>query len=591
VGNAQGTAKVSRSLAATLATLLTFACVAAALVKWRGQEEGWLSPDPLGLLAALVAAAFAARTAFLTSGGMRFAWGMLCPYIAIYGCADALNKGLITGTPETTLSDAVYLAAFVPAGIGLLLYPILELVRGMWRPLLIDAVLLVSSVTYFLHTFVLSAIFEADLDLVSAVIVAIYPLISSWCAALTLLVLARSEGAPRPDAVLLGLAYVVFALGDQGYVFLTVRGLGTGGTWVDAAYTVAPLVLAAAAATGASVPTPRRTLRRHLSRGVTPVLSDLFALTALALASLFGPRDGVSIVLGLVTIVTLSIRQIALTQASWRLRAALERRIEERTRELQETTEHYERLDALKREFITAVSHELRTPLAAIRGGLEMLEDGDAGELNPVARKLVTTASRGSERLSRLVNDIIDLERLDGGAFEHAPSAQPVGCMVRDAVQAMATLSAQHRVDVRVDVEEADVWCDPDPVVQVLVNLLGNALKFSDDGTTVFVSSRRDGDEVVVSVRDEGRGIPPEELERIFKRFHQVEKDDSREKGGAGLGLSICQRIVENHGGRIWAESQEGEGATFLFTLPVAPTVPVAPVVPAVEPVRTSVSV
>jgi len=545
-------------------------CLGAGLTLASDDSTGWTSAQPISCLAALVAAGFAVRTWRLTHGGTRLAWGLLAVYTACYALADGLSKGLVTGRPEGVLSDAVYLVVFVPGGLALALYPLLHMRPGMWRPFLIDATLLIVSLTFVAHSLVLHRVYSSGVETVTAVMMSVYPLASTWCAALLLLALARSEGPRRPDVALLGTAFVLFSWGDFAYVFATVWDTAGAAAWSDAFYTLALLAVAAAAAVAAVVPTPRRKLRRHLRGAYVPVLTDLFALLALALATLVGPRDTTSTVLGMMTVVTLGIRQIALTRASWQLRAALERRIEERTQELAETTEHYERLDALKREFITAVSHELRTPLAAIRGGLEMLEDGDAGELNPMARRLVETASRGSERLSRLVNDIIDLERLDGGVAEHCPVVHPVGDLVRDAVQALAPLSTQHRMVVRLDVEEVDVWCEPDPVIQVLVNLLGNAFKFSEDGTRVVVRTWREGDEVVVSVRDQGRGIPQDQLETIFERFHQIEKDDSREKGGAGLGLSICQLIVRNHGGRIWAESDDS-GATFLFTLPAVP--------------------
>ncbi len=563
------TMTLSRSLVYTLGALITLGLVCTVLVLHPGNDDSWHSDGRIGVLTALVATGLAARTALLTSGAMRFSWSMLGIYMAIYAVADALSTGTLTGTPQAMLSDIVYLIAFVPAGLGLLCYPVLHLVGAMWRPLLIDAALLVVSITFVTYTLVLRRAYESDLPVVDEALLSIYPLISAWCAALMLLVLVRSEGAPRPDAVLLGMAYVVYSFADNGYVFLTARGTDLTGTWADVGYTLAPLMLAASAAVAVHVPTPRRELRRNLPGSVRPVVADLFGLGALALATLIGPRDQVSTVLAVATVITLGVRQVTLTSASWQLRGELERRIDERTREMEELTAHYERLDALKREFITATSHELRTPLAAIRGALEMLEDGDAGQLPPLALRMVSTATRGSERLSRLVNDIIDLEKLDGGVFVTDPSVQSVNALVTEAVQTLSPLAAQQDIDVHTQLDDSYAWCEPDPIVQVLINLLGNALKFSENRTTVTVRARRQGGEVVFSVHDQGRGIPSNQLESIFARFHQIEEDDSRQKGGAGLGLSISQLIVHNHGGRIWAES-DGDGSTFWFTLPAA---------------------
>ena len=556
-----------RSLAHPFGTLVVLGLVCTVLVLTSGSRDNWHSE---GLLTTIVATGFAARAAWLTTGAMSFSWSMLGIYLAIYGMAEALYTGLLTGTPHEGAGDIVFFIAFVPAGLGLLFYPILQMVRGaMWGPLLIDAAVLVISVSFATYTLVLRQAYESDLPALDLVLLSIYPLISAWCAALMLLVLARSTGASRPDAVLLGLAYVIFSWADNGYVFLTTQGAELTGTWADVGYTLAPLLLAASAATAVRVPTPRRALRRHLPGSVKPVLADLFGLGALALAALIGNGDQVSIVLGIATVITLGIRQVTMTHSSWQLRGALEQRIDERNQEMVELTAHYERLDALKREFITAASHELRTPLAAIRGALEMLEDGDAGQLPPRAHRVVSIATRGSERLSRLVNDIIDLEKLDGGVFVTNPTVQPVREMVAEAVQTLSPLAAQQDIELFFELDQTYAWCESDPIVQVLINLLGNALKFSERGTRVTIECRRQGGEVVLSVRDQGRGIPPDQLETVFARFHQIEEDDSRQLGGAGLGLSISQLIVHNHGGRIWAES-DGNGSTFWFTLPAA---------------------
>jgi signal transduction histidine kinase len=298
------------------------------------------------------------------------------------------------------------------------------------------------------------------------------------------------------------------------------------------------------------------------------MLPDLTATGAVTLAVAGGTHGAVSAALAVATLLAVATRQFALTTIGQHLRAELELRVARRTLELEEVTESYRRLDAMKFEFVTAVSHELRTPLAAIRGSLEMLHDGDAGELPKQAQKVVDIASRGSERLSRLVNDIIDLERLESGAFSFLPADFAISALVAEATQSLLPIAQDQRVEIDVHVEEGRAWCDADRIVQVLVNLVGNALKFSPPDTTVTVTARSTAEEVVFSVQDQGRGIPADRLEAVFERFHQVEEDDSRQKGGAGLGLAICQRIVDSHGGRIWVESS-GVGATFWFTLPL----------------------
>jgi PAS domain S-box-containing protein len=227
-------------------------------------------------------------------------------------------------------------------------------------------------------------------------------------------------------------------------------------------------------------------------------------------------------------------------------------------------------VDLMKQQFVSAVSHELRTPLTAIRGSLELLADGSAGELPSGALEIVAMAERGSERLSRLVNDIIDIERLEAGSFSIEPTPQNIEPLVMATVSSLLALAEQGRVRLVVGEANGQALCDADRVVQALVNLVGNALKFTPPGGAVRINAAPDEHEVIFAITDEGRGIPVGELESIFERFHQVSSADGREKGGTGLGLTITKSIVERHGGRIWVESEPGVGSTFWFTLPLA---------------------
>ncbi len=228
-------------------------------------------------------------------------------------------------------------------------------------------------------------------------------------------------------------------------------------------------------------------------------------------------------------------------------------------------------VEQMKQQFVSSVSHELRTPLTSIRGVLEMLSDGDAGDLPEVAHHLIATAQRGSERLSRLVNDIIDVEKLAAGDFSVVPRPTDVPQLVGDAIASMEGLAAASGVRLRFGELEGRALCDPDRVEQALVNLIGNAVKFSPENGVVLVSAVADETQVVLSVRDRGRGIPEDQLDNVFERFAQVNSSDATEKGGTGLGLTITRSIVERHGGRIWVESTYGEGTAFSFTLPLAP--------------------
>jgi signal transduction histidine kinase len=236
-------------------------------------------------------------------------------------------------------------------------------------------------------------------------------------------------------------------------------------------------------------------------------------------------------------------------------------------------------VERLKNEFISVVSHELRTPLTSIRGSLALLDGGMGGALEPSGARMITLALQSSERLTRLIDDLLDVERMESGALTMAPEDCGAGRLVELAAREMRGLAQQHDVDL-VRLEAAGhVWADPDRIVQTLANLISNAVKFSSAGGQVSLSACPVDGYVEFTVSDEGRGIPAEKLERVFERFEQVDSSDSRQKGGSGLGLAISRNIVELHGGRIWVTSQLGRGSDFHFVLPV-PTPAEAAVVP-----------
>ncbi len=231
-------------------------------------------------------------------------------------------------------------------------------------------------------------------------------------------------------------------------------------------------------------------------------------------------------------------------------------------------------LDRLKDEFVSTVSHELRTPLTSIRGALGLLSAGVMGTVDAKAQNLLRIALTNTDRLIRLINDILDLERMESG---RAP-LQVKRCSLADLIQhSLDTMGAMaDAANVRLTVEpepetgDSGIYfdADADRILQVLTNLLSNAIKFSPPGGRVGIEIEAPQDGLVVRVRDEGRGIPADQLETIFERFKQIEEADARQRGGTGLGLAICRTIVQQHGGRIWAERNEGRGSSLLMHLP-----------------------
>ena len=229
-------------------------------------------------------------------------------------------------------------------------------------------------------------------------------------------------------------------------------------------------------------------------------------------------------------------------------------------------------VEKMKDEFISVVSHELRTPLTSIRGALGLLAGGAAGELPERAARMVQVASDSSDRLIRLINDILDVERMAAGQLRLSPEQVDVLTLVTTAIQETAPLAQQAGVQLHVGAIHGSVWADSDRIVQTLSNVLGNAVKFSPRGSVVRLTVSAGDDHVRFDIRDQGPGIPIDQLEAIFGRFQQVDASDTRSKGGTGLGLAICRGIVEQHGGDIWASSDgPGTGATFSFILPTGP--------------------
>ena len=227
-------------------------------------------------------------------------------------------------------------------------------------------------------------------------------------------------------------------------------------------------------------------------------------------------------------------------------------------------------IERMKDEFVSVVSHELRTPLTSIKGALGLLAGGVTGTLPPKAEEMAQIARSNADRLSHLVDDILDLQRIESGRITLEKRSCDVAKLMKDSVESVHLVAESEGVAIAMLPLSAAIRVDPGRIVQALVNLLGNAIKFSRRGGHIEFAAERNGSNVVFRVKDEGRGIPRDKLETIFERFQQVDASDAREKGGTGLGLAICRSIVQQHGGRVWAESEPGAGSTFYVQLPTA---------------------
>jgi PAS domain S-box-containing protein len=234
------------------------------------------------------------------------------------------------------------------------------------------------------------------------------------------------------------------------------------------------------------------------------------------------------------------------------------------------------RLERMKDEFISTVSHELRTPLTSLRASLGLVSAGTLDKRPEKQRQMLDMAIGNCDRLIRLVNDILDFEKVEKGKLRFDREPVEAIDMLRRAADVAYTAASQAHIAVRVDAAPVQVLGDEERILQVLNELVANAIKFSPRDTSIRLlaqpqpGSGNELEEVCFTVEDQGRGIAPEKLERIFERFQQGDASDSRALGGTGLGLALCRSIVEQHGGRIWAESIPAKGSRFYFTLPAA---------------------
>ncbi|MBX9687095.1 MAG: CHASE3 domain-containing protein [Candidatus Obscuribacterales bacterium] len=222
-------------------------------------------------------------------------------------------------------------------------------------------------------------------------------------------------------------------------------------------------------------------------------------------------------------------------------------------------------------EFYSTVSHELRTPLTSIRGALGLMEGGKAGELSARAQRLVEMGRKESERLIRLINDILDIRKIEAGKVELVLELHDSHALIMQAIDSLNSFASEREVTLKAELCSYDkaIKLDRDRFIQIVTNLISNAVKFAPPGSAVEIKSEQLPDAMLFSVIDHGEGISKADQRKLFKLFQQVDSSDNRQKEGTGLGLAICKALVEQHGGSIGVESERGQGARFWFKLPV----------------------
>jgi PAS domain S-box-containing protein len=228
-------------------------------------------------------------------------------------------------------------------------------------------------------------------------------------------------------------------------------------------------------------------------------------------------------------------------------------------------------LDKMKSAFVSNVSHELRTPLTAIKASADNMLDRLIGDLNGKQVGYLTRIKSNSDRLARLINDLLDLSTIEAGKIDLRPTKLSLVTLVKEAAESLRPVATEKLINLTVMSADPGViaWADRDKVIQVLMNLIGNALKFTPTRGKVTIAVAKDSAAwMQISVTDTGPGIPAEEVNKVFGRFYQIGQAGTQKTQGTGLGLAISKALVEMHGGKIWVESEAGKGSTFSFTLP-----------------------
>jgi signal transduction histidine kinase len=223
----------------------------------------------------------------------------------------------------------------------------------------------------------------------------------------------------------------------------------------------------------------------------------------------------------------------------------------------------------MKSEFLANMSHELRTPLTAIIGFSDVLKNEIFGELNDKQKRHVQHINNGGKHLLDLINDILDLAKVEAGKMELNLEMLAVSDIIEDIRSSVSPMAAKKNIELKIisNIEAQEMSADKMKFKQIMLNLLSNAIKFTPENGKVLVTAKKKDGEITISVSDTGIGISKEMYESIFNPFMQVDSSNKREYGGTGLGLALVKQLVEMHGGKIWVESEEGKGSTFTFTI------------------------
>ncbi|PIS31351.1 hypothetical protein COT42_01265 [Candidatus Saganbacteria bacterium CG08_land_8_20_14_0_20_45_16] len=318
-----------------------------------------------------------------------------------------------------------------------------------------------------------------------------------------------------------------------------------------------------------------------LSVFIIALFSAVFYLVLLALAFLqiipiygasfnLSPRELLLVINNKAVFTTVSIFLFAATIYYFaKLLSQHRQELSQKNMELLVTLEKMKDVDRLKDDFVSTSSHELRTPLSIIRENISLIIDGVLGKVNETQQKLLVSSQSNVDRLARILDNLLDISRIESRLLTLNMQETNLVELVDKVVAMFKGRTVEKEIAVKLDCPEPIViWCDPEQMLRVYINLIDNAIKYTERGGEIIIGVGYSDDKVVSFVQDNGVGLGAEDLSKIFERFVRIHPEDEASPKGTGLGLSICKGIIEMHGGNIWAESQKGVGAKFIFVLP-----------------------
>lgn len=515
-------------------------------------------------VAALIAAASCAYATTRYSGRKRVAWGLLAASAGCWFAGETywsvLEVGLGTSPPTPSPADIGYLLAIPLAAAGVLAFPSAPTRVATQSRALVDGTIIALSLFAISWALGLGTVYrQSPDDLLAKVVALAYPVGDVVVGSVLIITIRRAIPSQRGQMFLLLGGLAGFAFSDSAYAFLTATGAyATVNLAVDAGWAIAFLLIALAPLL------PLKTGGDAVDEGpiqvwqlAVPWLAVVLVLmTAVGLMITGRGLDPFLVIPAAGLVIAVMISQLL----SYGDSVLLLKRSQEGEAELAT-------LSRAKSEVMSMVSHEFRTALVGIQGFSELMQDQalSAGDVKAFA----TDIFNDSTRLNRMITEMLDLDRLEAGRADLELKPVDLNATIDGAVERARASSPNCTIDARLDATLPLVMADGDRLYQVISNLVNNAVKYSPDGGHVLIFTALDAGQVHVTVQDEGVGIAPENLGRLFQRYERFSESSVQKIYGTGLGLVIARQLVLMHGGRIWAVSTLGRGSQFHFTIPV----------------------